>query len=986
MTGGSVRARDISQSVVVTGDGNTVTLTFGDSGIVLPLRRRQFRPPDRRRRPEPGDPPRELDLLVPEAGRLPLIGRKDLLTELQTWIDDDVDISVQAVIGRAGAGKTRLALEFCLKIDSDPNAKGGWLAGFLSPSDLTPVVDKLTTRDFVWQRPTLLVIDYAAQCHEALGRWLDRLVGRQLDTKLRILLLDREAPEEFGWWRELTDSGLNTARERRDLFYAPRPSQLPDLSDLEERRALMKSALQGARALRSIASDRPQIPEAEEDPDFDRALAQPQFGNPLALVMAGVIALDHGAGAALALRHLEAARRLGRRELDRFAALAQSRRVNSNAMRHIVAFNELTDGISISELRTRVADELTASRQSVDLDLVLALLEQELPPRTGSEETAGDPRLATIQPDLIGEAAIIEAFTARASREAETQEVVRRAYYLSPWETARVLVRLVQDFGYPLEDETTTGEEKSTPRRVMSWLRSLMREIREIKDPKQTLPLASEIPMETTILREPAAELTQQLVTHVREIAERTKEQVDWNAVAGGLLNDLAIRLSALGQREEALTAAQEAVRIYRNLAATSRDAFTPDLANSLDTLANSLSDLGRREEALDAAQEAVRLTRDLAARNPDAFIPNLAFGLDNLGKMLSELGQREEALTAAQEAVRIYRNLAATSPRPVTPSLAHSLGNLAKMLCDLGRREEALTAAEEADHHYRNLAAARPDAYTDELAVSLINLAAILAALGRHEEALTAAEEAVRHHRALVAGNHDAFTPYLARSLGNLASSLNRLGRREEALGAAEEAVRLRRALAAARPDAFTPELAKSLNYLADGLSALGRREEALTAAEEAVRHCRILVAAWPDAFSSELAGSLKKVADTMRALGRPEEALAAAEEAVRHYRALAAARPDVFDVALAVSFWDLGNLYGETGKLDLAIATLAEGVRFFTPIFVAVPGDLATMVGGLVQSYLKQCKAAGREPDAAMLGHVIAEFERLNPTEGEK
>ena len=155
------------------------------SSVVLPLRRRQFRPPDRRRRTAPGEPPRELDLLVPEAGKLPLIGRKDLFAELQAWIDDEVDISVHALIGRAGTGKTRLALEFCAKIDSDPNAKGGWLAGFLSPTELTPVVETLATRHFAWQRPTLLVIDYAAQCHEALARWLDRLAGQKLDTKLR---------------------------------------------------------------------------------------------------------------------------------------------------------------------------------------------------------------------------------------------------------------------------------------------------------------------------------------------------------------------------------------------------------------------------------------------------------------------------------------------------------------------------------------------------------------------------------------------------------------------------------------------------------------------------------------------------------------------------------------------------------------------------------------------------------------------------------
>lgn len=43
----SVSARDISRSVLVTGDGNSVTLTFGDTGIRLPLRRKQFPPPER---------------------------------------------------------------------------------------------------------------------------------------------------------------------------------------------------------------------------------------------------------------------------------------------------------------------------------------------------------------------------------------------------------------------------------------------------------------------------------------------------------------------------------------------------------------------------------------------------------------------------------------------------------------------------------------------------------------------------------------------------------------------------------------------------------------------------------------------------------------------------------------------------------------------------------------------------------------------------
>ena len=71
MSDWSVQTRDVSHSAVVTGDGNTVTLTFGDSGVSIPLLRKQFPPPERRRRQVAGEPPREIDLLVPETGTLP---------------------------------------------------------------------------------------------------------------------------------------------------------------------------------------------------------------------------------------------------------------------------------------------------------------------------------------------------------------------------------------------------------------------------------------------------------------------------------------------------------------------------------------------------------------------------------------------------------------------------------------------------------------------------------------------------------------------------------------------------------------------------------------------------------------------------------------------------------------------------------------------------------------------------------------------------
>jgi tetratricopeptide (TPR) repeat protein len=117
-------------------------------------------------------------------------------------------------------------------------------------------------------------------------------------------------------------------------------------------------------------------------------------------------------------------------------------------------------------------------------------------------------------------------------------------------------------------------------------------------------------------------------------------------------LNNLANRLSDLGEREAALAAAREAVDIRRGLAAQRPDAFRPDLAGSLNNLAAMLRDLGEREAALAAAREAVDIRRGLAVQRPDAFRPALALSLWVLADCLDAIEQPEEALTANAEAI----------------------------------------------------------------------------------------------------------------------------------------------------------------------------------------------------------------------------------------------------------------------------------------------------------------------------------------------
>jgi len=404
----------------------------------------------------------------------------------------------------------------------------------------------------------------------------------------------------------------------------------------------------------------------------------------------------------------------------------------------------------------------------------------------------------------------------------------------------------------------------------------------------------------------------------------------------------------------------------------------TGDLGAAFLTLWRLYREVGRGEDALAAAEDAVRIYRELEPARDDTLRSGLGAALADLAIELSVLGRREEAGERAEEAVRVYRELAQHHADAFLPDLAMSLNNQAIMLSGLGRREEALAPAEESVRIRRQLTQQRPDAFLPDLAVSVINLADRLSAVGRYEEALEQAEESVRIHRLLARQRAGAFLPGLAASLISLANMLSALGRREEALAPADEAVRIYRQLAQQRPGAFLRDLAMSLSNLAAALSALGRREEALAPADEAVRVDRQLVQQRPEAFLPDLAASLNNLAAVLSDLGRREEALAPSEEAVRIRRQLAQQQPDAFLPDLARSLAVHGRALLEERPAE-AMEPLAEAIRLLTPFFSRLPQAHAPLMQGLCSVYLQAAQSANLAPDNALLGPVAAIFEKL-------
>ncbi|MHC4168468.1 MAG: tetratricopeptide repeat protein, partial [Planctomycetota bacterium] len=84
--------------------------------------------------------------------------------------------------------------------------------------------------------------------------------------------------------------------------------------------------------------------------------------------------------------------------------------------------------------------------------------------------------------------------------------------------------------------------------------------------------------------------------------------------------NNLGNRLSELGRREDALTAAQEAVEIRRRLAKDRPDAFAANLATSLGALGTCLHGAARLKEAVEAFREGVEVLKPAFLALPGAF------------------------------------------------------------------------------------------------------------------------------------------------------------------------------------------------------------------------------------------------------------------------------------------------------------------------------------------------------------------------------
>ena len=569
-------------------------------------------------------------LLRPEHGLVPFLGRQLLLDQITGWCQDPGDRPVLLVTGGGGSGKTRLGREACVQM-----LVAGWDAGLAEDRRRDgAATDRL-------QRPTLLVVDDADLRTGLISGLVDYLRWDDAGPPVRLVLLARAAG---AWWdrlvrqQELADAYTVLDLDRHPVPLAGRaehfrrasaafaayrdpgapPADPPPAAELDDPAYAEPLLIHIAALLRTV-----QTSATPPDPGQERAPGKDAAGSP---------------GVSVRQALLQA---LCERERTRWYQLGQESHLSFNP------------DLPLPDQLVALATLTAAGDQPCATSLLAALPNQAEVTRLGAEALVvwahrlypGPGYWNPLRPDLLAEQHLADtpqlpALAATAAQLAAGQQ----------WETG-LLTQLLAELTRAAPNQPAVraalGEmlAAALPRIVHLAVTAGPAELADLASlalqlapqPGLAAQLAGQMPQHSVQLAALAATLTSQQVTHYQ--AGTIDGQPDGRNRLAGSLSNLSVRLADLGRREGALAAVEEAVTIYRELAAARPDAFRPDLAMSLNNLSADLANLGRREGALAAIEEAVTIRRELAAARPDAFRPDLAMSLNNLSVLLAGLG-----------------------------------------------------------------------------------------------------------------------------------------------------------------------------------------------------------------------------------------------------------------------------------------------------------------------------------------------------------
>ncbi|MEV4071304.1 tetratricopeptide repeat protein [Nonomuraea fuscirosea] len=649
-------------------------------------------------------------LLMARHAVVPFLGRREELAELRAWATTEPGpLSIAVLSGRGGMGKTRLAGELCVELESE-----GWDAGFLpldavaDPlTDRGPVTDPLADRGAVAGpladrgtatdpltaqdislealRPTLLVVDRPEPSAPLVGELIRRLAKHGHNPRVRLLLLVRE-PGEADWWRRLdTAAGgwlrrLNTTTVRLNS----RPLTLPERTE------------HALAAMKAFAPSRAALPSPPR-------LDDPEYGLPLHVHLAALLRLCDGNGdgetdagqrtdaytggsgrtdtdgriSTSARTDAGGGGLLGRflgRECDQWARVwpdGQERLPDVTARRAVAVLTLTAPTVSelpglltaavpgISNRAPGGAFGLHGSAASNAAGWLSRIFPAP-PPAPGSHR---DQRVTPLGPDLLTEQLLATT---------EGLDALVLAVHDHEGRTVEQLVRILDVL------RSCAGRERV---RAALWtlithrLGPLVAQAKANPSGRLGDMLNAALLLFATDQRLAASVATLPLPLPPRPIPGTARPDPRTAAAAGPGLRALEVTLAELR------------VRHWR--ASGERTAQ----AKALTQLSSSLAAVGRVGEAVVAAAEAVEVYAGASPYEEAAGRAEAAFGL---GACLLLGGEAGGALKPAQEAAARFRILAEDDPRHLEQT-ARAHYNVACALLGVGRLDEAVAAFEAA-------------------------------------------------------------------------------------------------------------------------------------------------------------------------------------------------------------------------------------------------------------------------------------------------
>jgi len=555
--------------------------------------------------------------------------------QLRAWaLDPTQRLAGRVIHGAGGVGKTRLAIELMEQLEAEDR----WLTGFISQEVFAVDRRRLQLQRLISQgrdvRGLCLAMDYAEGKDEAVKQVCSWLCERDVTAlgPARLLLLSREAGE---WWERLADDDMV-----HTVFFGGGPAELDFgartrqalTADAGEDGAQQAVALyKAARAAFATTLGKPE----PQDP------LPPQLGErPLEIAMRALLAvLGVTAGGDLS----QVLRAMLKAERQYWADTAGAARgdgqvvpVNLIDLERAATLVTLVGGVSDRGdlARMLVADAYAGARTPAQVDALIHWLTQLYPGAEGA-------LVAPVEPDLLGEHLVADV----AGGEPQ-QRLIPLALEGDDRDRRRMVLTVL--------DRATRAEHGGRGDKAAAALKTLLQDRLEAPDwredvltvslegPGRLPDLVAELvragavdgvvealrdamPEQTVRLMDLALAVQQALVRLHPRPSEPWDDPVPEAVIAEAAraaheLDGLGNRLSWAGQREAALAATQEAVDLYRGLAAQRPDAFTPDLARSLSNLSDHLDAVDRTPEAAAASEEALRLLEPVVQQYPEPF------------------------------------------------------------------------------------------------------------------------------------------------------------------------------------------------------------------------------------------------------------------------------------------------------------------------------------------------------------------------------